>query len=322
MLAGYITAATVDLARVRQHKGQIQLYDRMSVATGDFSDFESVMGLYSNRMKSQAKEAVLGVAGPVIGNEVRTTNIPWHVKATDIAREFGFEHVRLVNDLVATAHGLFFLGEDRYYTLNEGRPDRAGNIGLVAAGDGLGQALIYYDGARYRPYDSEGGHAGFSPTNQEQVELWEYLYAGKEYVEIEDVLSLSGIESLYRFIAERDRKTIADWFKKADSKADAVIEMALAGKDSTAVKAMDLFIDCYAAEVANLALKGMTLGGMHLAGLIAPRIITLLDQGRFVKNFAKKGKMQGLLATIPVKVVLDAKAALIGAAALAISHNR
>jgi len=322
MLAGYITATTVDLARVKEIKGDIHLYDKMAFTNRDFSDFEAILGLYLKRIRGTTESVVLGVAGPVIGNQVRTTNLPWRIKGSAIEKQFSLRQVRLVNDLVAAAHGLFFLKEDRFYTLNKGIAERQGNIGLMAAGTGLGQAVITYDGVRYKPYASEGGHAGFTPGNQLEIELWEYVYAQQGYVEVEDIVSLPGMERIYRFLVERQRGVIADWFKRADDKPDAIIEQALSGADEIAVKTLNVFIDCYAGELANLALKGMTLGGVHLVGQIAPRMLTALDEGRLLRRFVRKGKMESLLAGIPVKVVLDSKTSLLGAAAMVISQKR
>jgi len=322
MLAGYITATTADLARVKELKGDIYLYDKMTFTNRDFSDFEAILSLYLKRIRGTTETVVLGVAGPVLDNQVKTTNLPWHIKGSTIEKKFSLKQVRLVNDLVAAAHGLFFLKDDRFYTLNKGIAERQGNIGLVAAGTGLGQAIITYDGARYRPYASEGGHAGFTPANQLEMELWEYVYAQQGYVEVEDVVSLPGMERVYRFLVERQRGVIADWFKKTVDKPNAIIEHALSGADEIAVKTLDMFIDCYAGEVANLALKGMTLGGVYLVGLIAPRIITALDEGRLLRRFVRRGKMESLLAGIPIKVVLDSKTALLGAAAMVISQKR
>ncbi len=316
MLAGYISGTRINLARVRERKGEVYLYDRSAFKNRDFSDFEAILGRYLKQYPGDDEALCLGVAGPVINNEVRTTNLPWYLSGSSLQKKFSFERVQLVNDLVATAHGLFVLKKDRFYTINEGIQARQGNIGLLAAGAGLGEALIMFGGDRYIPYASEGGHAGFAPGSQDEVELWEYLYAQQGYVEVEDVISLSGMVSIYLFMLERERAVMPDWFKKAPDKAPAIIEHALSGGDPVAVRSLDLFVGCYASEVATLALKGMTLGGIYLGGVIAPQIITAMDQGRFIRRFVKKGKMEALLADIPVGVILDDKTALLGAAAM------
>lgn len=315
MIAGYITATKVKLARATERKGELHLLDRMTFDNSDFSDFASILKLYRKRAHSDSAAACLGVAGPVINNAVTATNIPWRLDAEDIAQEFNFKQVRLINDLEATAHGLFLLKDDSFYTINEGESKRQGNIGMVAAGTGLGEALISYDGRAWTPYASEGGHAGFAPGSQLEAELWAYIYAHQGYVEVEDVVSLPGLETIYRFLIEHGRVVVSDWFKKSRDKPAAIIEKALAGTDEIAVKTLDMLVDSYASEAANLALLGMTTGGIYLCGSIAPQIATHLDQGRFMNRFVKKGKMGSLLEKMPVGVILEEDTALLGAAA-------
>ncbi len=321
MLAGYITATTVDLAIARRAKGKLQLFSRASYVNTDFSDLDGILKHYLKNHKLHLKGGCLGVAGPVIDNEVTTTNIPWKISGKAIAEKFSFDSIRLVNDLVATAQGLFELPPDKFFTINKGTRKTNGNIGLLAAGTGLGQALVYHNGDKGRHYASEGGHADFAPGNQLETELWQYLYSEKGNVEVEDVVSLRGLVSIYDFLIDTQAGKAADWYKKAGDKPGKIIEMALAGKDETAVHTLDIFIDCYASEAANLALKGMTLGGIYLGGLIAPQIMTMLDKGRFMERFAKKGKMTRLLAKMPVSLIIESKTALIGAAGLALEMD-
>jgi len=191
-----------------------------------------------------------------------------------------------------------------------------GNIGLIAAGSGLGEALIYHTGDEINQYASEGGHADFAPGNQIEVELWEYLYSELGYVEAEDVISRRGLERIFNFLVDTHGGVRCDWFDQAKNRAMAVIEKALSGEDKTAVRTLDIFIDCYASEAANLALKGMTLGGIYIGGLLAPQIITAFDQGKFMRRFVKRGKMESLLARMPVGVIIEPKTALIGAAGM------
>jgi glucokinase len=317
MICGYITARTTDLARVVIHDGKPQLVSHKQYDNEDFSNFDSVLGLYLRKTKGERKIACFGVAGPVINNAVTATNIPWKISGAHIAKEYPFQRVSIINDLVATAYGLFLLDDDKIFEINKGKKIRNGNIGLIAAGTGLGEALVFYDGTKYCPYASEGGHVDFSPGNQLETELWEFLYSHQENVEAEDVVSLSGLEKIYEFMLASERATKADWYKKAPSRAGKLIEIALAGKDDIAVKTLDMFIDCYASEAANLALKGMTLGGIYLAGSIAPQIMTALDKGKFMERFIKKGKMASLLANVPVGLIIDDKTALLGAASVA-----
>lgn len=317
MIGGYITAMTTDLARVVVHEGKPRLINHRQFINKDFSDFDSILSLYLRKTKGERNVACFGVAGPVINNKVTATNIPWKISGNEIAKNYPFQRVTIINDLVATAYGLFLLDDDKIFEINKGKKIKNGNMGLVAAGMGLGEALLFWDGSKYCPYASEGGHVDFSPGSQLETELWEYLYSNQSYVEAEDVVSLPGLDKIYHFMLAANRATKADWYKKADIKAVKIIEKALSGKDEIAVKTLDMFIDCYASEAANLALKGMTLGGIYLGGGIGPRIMTALDKGRFMERFVKKGKMGSLLSNVPVGLIIDDKTALLGAASVA-----
>ena len=316
MIAGYITARSTFLARVVIHDRKPQISQYEKYVNSEFSGFDSVLSLFMRKTKGVNQIACFGVAGPVINNVVTATNIPWKIDGEQIKQKYGFEKVSIVNDIEATALGLFNLTEDKFFTINKGIKIDKGNIGLIAAGHGLGEGLLYHDGNKYCPYASEGGHAGFSPGSQLEVELWEYLYGNLGFVEAEDIISRTGLERIYEFTLLLNRATKADWFKKAKDKPVKIIEMALAGKDELAVKALDLYIDCYATEAANLALKGMTMGGIYLCGEIAPQLITVIDEGRFIDRFIQKGKMETYLSKIPVKVIIDDKTALLGAGCL------
>lgn len=321
MLAGYITATTTDFARVVLHQNKIKLLQHESFANSEFSDFDSVLSLYLRKTKTRVSCACFGVAGPVISDKVTTTNLPWQLAAKDIKSTYDFGKVILVNDLVATAQGLFQLDDDKFITINKGRRIKNGNIGLIAPGTGLGVALLFNDGNQFHPYASEGGHRSFSPTSQLECDLWQYLYSSQGYVEEEDVISRAGIERLYEFLLVFERATRPDWMKKARDKPSRIIEKALSGEDDVAVKTLDLFADCLASAAADLAMTGMTLGGIYLGGLIAPQIMTQLTGGRFVDRFIKQGKMPTLLQRIPVQLIIDDRTALLGAGAIAMENK-
>jgi len=316
LLAGYISAASVDLARVRDHGGWVEVYDEASYESGNYPGLEVILDTYFRRSAGKVDIACFGVAGPVIRDEVSTTNLPWHIAGQDIEKRFSISRVCLINDIVATAYGLPLLASDKFYTLNKGVGGENGNIGLIAAGSGLGEALIYHTGDEINPYASEGGHADFAPGNQIEVELWEYLYSELGQVEAEDVISRRGLERIYNFLVDTHGGVRSDWFDQAKNRSMAVIEKALSGEDKTAARTLDIFIDCYASEAANLALKGMTLGGIYIGGLLAPQIITAFDQGKFMRRFVKRGKMEDLLSRMPVGVIIEPQTALLGAAGM------
>jgi glucokinase len=320
-LAAYISGASVDLTFVRPGTNHPECYQHGTFTSADYSDFEGILERFLKGKSEEISVACLGVAGPVIKNEVTTTNLPWHLVGSEIEDRFSIGKVLLINDIVATAHGLAHLSSEKFYTINEGVRGDNGNIGLIAAGAGLGEAVVYRNGGQIFPHASEGGHADFAPGNQVETELWQYLYSELGYVEVEDVVSLTGLERIYNFLVDTQGGKRGDWFRQAgethDGQAMAIVEMALSGRDATATRALDIFVNCYASEAANLALKGMTLGGVYIGGLLAPQIITALDHGRFMDRFVKKGKMERLLADIPVGVIIDDKTALLGAAGVA-----
>jgi len=318
LLAGYIGGSIVELARVHEKRGKIVLEDVQSYLSRDFSRLDGILGKYLKRDGQPLKAGCLGVAGPVLGEKVTTTNLPWHISAAALEKKFSLQQIILINDVVATAHGLSQLSSEHFFVINGGRRVAIGNQALIAAGVGLGEALIMRHGEQVLPYASEGGHGDFAPGNQVEAELWEYLYSEKGKVEVEDVLSLSGLVRIYDFLVETQGGRRADWFKSAQYPSDLIIEKALSGSDETASRALDIFIDCYASEAANLALKGMAIGGVYIGGVIAPQIITAIDRGRFMNRFAKNGKMESLLARIPVGVIIEERTPLLGAASVAL----
>ena len=317
MLTGYITASKTSLARIVMQDNSPRLVKYEEYDNSQFSGFDSILALYLRKNKGESNYACFGVAGPVIRNKVTATNIPWKIDGSYLEESFEIKTVKVCNDIVATAKGLFELSEDKFFTINKGVAVKESHFGLIAAGYGLGEGLIVYDGKKYHPYASEGGHTGFTPGSQLETELWEHLYSNIGFVEAEDVVSLKGLERIYEFLLFRNRAIKPDWFKKAADKPAKIIEFALSGKDEIAVKGLDLFVDCLATETANLALKGMTLAGIYLGGLIAPQIITALEQGRFMDRFIQRGKMAKILTKIPVNVIIDDKTALIGAGTIA-----
>lgn len=318
MLAGYISATQVRLARVVTRAGEVQLADIAIYRNDEFPDFTSILRTYFSKTDAKARIACFGVAGTVIDNEVIQARFPWAIDLPILKREFSLAGVRLVNDLVATAKGIFELPSEKFYTIKEGNSVLTGNIALLAAGPGLGEALIYYDDEKYVNVASEGGHAAFAPTSQLEIELWEHLYGLQPHVEVEDVVSLRGIDNIYRFMVKRSGSPAGEWYRKAVDKPDAIIETALAGRDEMAVSALELFVECLASEAANLALKGITVGGVYLGGVIAPQIVTSLDKGSFADRFVRRGTMERLLKEMPVTVIMDDAAALLGAGCLAL----
>jgi len=269
--------------------------------------------------------ACFGVAGPVVRGRIDATNLAWKVHDVKLAEAVGVPKAHLINDLEATAYGISALKAEQLYTLNEGEPDRAGHRALIAAGTGLGMAAIYFDGRGYRPMPSEGGHMDFAPRNEREFELLTYL-RGKigGRVSYERVLSGMGLFNIYSFLRDRghgeEPAWLADEIVEGDASA-AISRAALAGKSELAATALEILVEVYGAMAGNLALLLKSVGGLYVGGGIAPKIMPKLTDGTFMRNYGDKGRMSDLVNSIPVRIILDDKTALYGAALYALEPS-
>lgn len=269
--------------------------------------------------------ASFGVAGPVLDNHCQTTNLPWVVDGAAIAKRFGIPRVQLLNDLEATAYGILLLQPDELEVLNAGTPPKKRQaLAIIAAGTGLGEAILFWDGKSYRPMPSEGGHADFAPNNDYEIELLRYLRGQYLHVSYERVVSGPGLHAIYEFIRDT-KKNEPTWLAekiKVGNPAVEIAEAGLKGQADIAKQTLDLFASIYGAEAGNLALKALSLDGVYLAGGIAPKLIKKLKDGTFMKAFTNKGRYKRLMNSMPVKVVMNEQTALLGAASVAgaLSH--
>jgi glucokinase len=265
-----------------------------------------------------ASAACFGIAGPLVRGRVQTPNLPWVVDAGELARQLRVETVWLINDLEANAYGLEALDDEDFAVLNAGARDASGgNAAIIAAGTGLGEAGLYWDGRRHRPFACEGGHADFAPRNDREADLLRYLLTRFERVSYERVLSGPGLHNIYQFLRDTGRHAEPPWLTdqmREQSAAAAISRAGLAGTCELCVEALDLFTSFYGAEAGNLALKLMATSGTYVGGGIAPRIVEKLKDGTFMNAFVGKGRMTPLMHSIPVRVVLNDRTALIGAA--------
>lgn len=262
---------------------------------------------------------VFGIAGPVSANACITTNLPWHVDGDAMSESLGAP-VQLLNDLEANAWGLSTLGPEDLLVLQPGVPG-PGNRALIAAGTGLGEAILVQDGDSWRPMASEGGHTDFGSRDSLEDELLLWLRGKYGRVSYERILSGPGLADLYRFYRETRRgqepPEVAMAFDRAEQPAAVVTETALDGSCERARLVLDRFLQIYGAEAGNLALKALALGGIYVGGGIAPRMLPAIRRGSFMQAFFEKGRLSPVLTRIPVSVVLDPKTALWGAAARA-----
>jgi glucokinase len=263
--------------------------------------------------------ACFGVAGPVVDGRSVTTNLPWIIEERALAASIPAPRVRLLNDLEAAAHGVLGLPGHELHTLQPGI-SRDGHLALIAAGTGLGEALIVQDGERRIVVASEGGHTDFAPRDDLEEALLRFLRKEFGRVSYERILSGPGLFNVYRFLRDtgwgRESAEVAERMRAGDPSA-VVTEMALAGRDPLCAKALDVFVSVYGAEAGNLALKAMAVGGVMVGGGIAPRILVRLTGGGFVAAFRDKGRLAALMEAMPIRVALNPRAPLLGAAAVA-----
>jgi glucokinase len=296
--------------------------EERSYTSRDYPGLGEIVADFVGSGGKDCRAACFGISGPVTGRRMRTTNLPWVVDADELETRSGIPTVALLNDLEATGWGVSGLDESQTVVLNPGRPDAVGNGAVIAAGTGLGEGGIYWNGSEARPFACEGGHASFSPTDEPGDRLLSFLRRSYGHVSWERVLSGPGLADLFRFMVSEAGESEPKWFTEADRAGDpvpAISEMALEGRCEISGRTLELFARLYGEEAGNLALKIMATGGVWVGGGIAPRIRRFLEDGAFMEGFLAKGRMQPLLETMPVRIVLDDRAALLGAARFAAS---
>jgi glucokinase len=266
---------------------------------------------------ARAELACFGIAGPVTGRTARTTNLAWRISAESIERAFDIRQVRLINDLEATAWGIDDLAPDDLCELQASAPDAAGNRAVIAAGTGLGEAGVFWDGHRHRPWACEGGHTCFAPRNELEIELLRFLDRRFPRVSWERVVSGRGLVNIYDFLLEHRGAAAEPWLAEemaAGDPAEAISRAARDGRSEPCAEAVGLFVSLYGAEAGNLALKVMAKGGVYVGGGIAPKMLEELKIPAFLESFLAKGRMRPLLEAMAVRVILDDRAALVGTA--------
>jgi glucokinase len=322
LLAGDIGGTKTNLAIYSPEPPLGAPHVEKTFSSARYRNLESLVREFLSDVDLKVDRAAFGVAGPVVGGRVTTTNLPWEIDEEHLRRVLNLSSVHLLNDLEAIAEAIPLLGMQDLYTLNEGRGIPGGAIALIAPGTGLGEAFLTWDGSRYRAYPSEGGHVGFAPANRLEAELLQYLRNRHQFdhVSYERVCSGLGLPTIYAFLKDQGQPEEPAWLiEQLAAAADRtpVIVNAAVDKKRTCelcVAALNMFVSILGAEAGNLALKVLSTGGVYVGGGIPPRILSVLESGRFMEAFVRKGRMSGLLARVPVKIILNPKAALLGAA--------
>jgi glucokinase len=322
LLTGDIGGTKTSLAVFSLKAGPRAPLAEASFLSADYSSLEAIALEFLAHTDLEVERASFGVAGPVRAGRATVTNLPWVIDETQLQEALSLppRRVRLLNDLEAIAYALPFLEQEDLYTLNEGQPVPGGAVAIVAPGTGLGEAFLTWDGSRYWPHASEGGHTDFAPTDLFEIELLRYLREEFEHVSYERVCSGKGLPNIYTYLKESGYAEEPDWLAEqlatASDPTPIIVNAALDSEISCQLctATLDTFVSILGAEAGNLALKVLATGGVYLGGGIPPRILPALEQGRFMGTFQRKGRFSDLLARVPVHVILNAKVALLGAA--------
>ncbi len=323
VLAGDVGGTKTQLGLFDASSGAPVLMREHRYATLEFPSLDSICADFMSA-SPPAAAACFGVPGVVIRGRAVPSNIPWQIVAASLISTLGGAPVRLINDLGATAYGLINLPVSEFKVLQSGSAEFAGgDVAVIAAGTGLGEAALVSENGKYHAVASEGGHSDFAPRGDEQIELLRFLAHEFDHVSVERVLSGPGLHNIYRFLRARSGVAEPAWLTEqittGGDAAAAVSAAALASRDPVCVRALEMFCDIYGAEAANLALKVLAMGGVYVGGGIAPKILPMLERGGFMRGFLSKGRLNQVLSQVEVRVSLNQEAALLGAAHCALA---
>ena len=317
ILAGDIGGTNARLAYFQPQNGRFQLVSERVFPSREHRGLGEIVTRFLDESGTRPEAACFGIAGPVRNGRVETSNLPWVIEQGALANQIHLAATLLINDLEASAWGIGALGSEDLVTLNPGAGSVAGNQAVIAPGTGLGEAGLFWDGTRHHVFACEGGHTDFAPQGELQIELLRFLVKRFGHVSYERILSGPGLVNVYEFLCasgrEKESPTLSAAMQSSDPAA-AISRAALSGDDPLASRALDLWIAVYGSETSNLGLKIMSTGGLFLAGGISPKILPRLKATLFMEAFLDKGRMRHLVEAMPVHVVTNEKAGLLGAA--------
>jgi len=320
ILAGDVGGTKVHLALYDFTQGKLKYTREERFPAREYSGLEAIVKEFVGA--DEVTAACFGVPGPVRDGRLRLTNLPWTLDSRELTVNLGIAHVFLINDLEANGYGVAELTSDQIFTLSEGDTSQMGNRALIAAGTGLGEGLLIWNGHMHIPYPSEGGHADYSPRNEDEIDMLRFLkqkYNGR--ISWDRVVSGMGMTNIYEFLRDvrgmEEPAWLAEEMATAHDPNSVITENGLAAKAEICEKALDMFVSAYGAEAGNLALKVLSVGGLYIGGGIGPRILEKLKDGTFLRAFQDKGRLSQLLINMPVRVILESRAAVLGAAAYA-----
>jgi glucokinase len=317
LLAGDIGGTKTELACFESVDGRLRLALHERFPSPEHASLDEIVAAFMEKHPAPIDRAAFGIAGPVVNGRATTTNLPWIVEADSLAHLLRLHHVALVNDLEAVAYGTTMLDDDDVVVLNPGDPAAVGTIAVIAAGTGLGEAGLWWDGRQHHPFASEGGHCEFAPRDELELDLLRFLQAEFGHVSYERILSGPGLVNVYRFLRDTGRRSEPTWLAEElrhDDQAAAISGAGVAGTSALCVEALHTFVSIYGAQAGNLALTIKSSGGVFIGGGIAPKILPMLQQPIFLRSFLSKGRLSEILEAMPVKVIVNSYVPLLGAA--------
>ena len=323
LLAGDIGGTKTALAIFSAESGARRPLAEATFSSKDYTSLEAIVAKFLTDKDVRLTRATFGVAGPVVAGRVQVTNLPWMVDSESLCQAMGAP-VHLLNDLEAIAYAIPFLGTNDLETINPGQAIPQGTLAVIAPGTGLGEAFMVWNGRRYQPYASEGGHTDFGPVTPIQLELLNFLLPRLPHVSYERVCSGVGIPNLYAFFKETGRAAEPDWLRarlvQVEDATPIIMQAAIENRAEICTRVLELFISILGSEAGNLALKVKSSGGIYIGGGIPPRILPQLQAGSFMQAFTRKGRFAELLVRMPIHVILHPKVALLGASHHALEY--
>lgn len=318
ILAGEIGATRTRLAAFEKEGSRLRIVVEKTYPSQQHTSLSDIISTFIKTEGVGVYQACFGVAGPVRRGRSKISNLPWVIDSRDLAKQLKLDSVGMINDLEAYAYGIDGLDSKDFVTLNEGSEDAEGNRAIISARTGLGVAGLYWDGFRHHPFACEGGHSDFAPRNALEMELLTYLQKKYGRISCERLLSGPGIKNIYDFLRDTNKADEPGWLKDqiaATPDAPALIsQLALAGKAAICDQTMSLFVSIYGAETGNVALNFLSTGGIYIGGSVAAKNVSKMKDPVFMQSFLDKGRMVPLLKEIPVMIVLNDDAGIIGAA--------
>lgn len=315
VLAGDIGGTKANMQLSHYSAKGLETIKECRYATSDFNSFTDILSHFLEGQQTPEK-ICFSVAGPVIEGKVKFTNLSWNIDSEEVSKHVGGSAVTILNDLEATAYGLAGLKQQELSVLYKGTNETPGNIAILAAGTGLGEAGLFFDGKSYHPFATEGGHSDFAPRTSRDIAVLTFLLGRHEHVSWERLLSGKGIYTIWQYLTEVEKMDAPEWLLQQMLNTDpapVISKAALEGSCSVCGEAIELFNRYLACEAVNLIFKLKATGGLYLAGGIAPKLLPLLNSGTWKEVFKKSGRMNQLLQEVTVYVVLNEKAPLLGA---------